>query len=145
MLNIDIEHYHGAGIYKISNVKSNKVYIGSAVDCARRIKQHRKSFRNLSCNSKIRNDVINGGEFTFEIIWIPNSKITWFDLYEKEAEYIAKYNSLLNGYNIAKTTATKKADLLRQLNEYKCGKGKMAEQGAAYILDIINKRNKIIN
>lgn len=145
MLNIDAEKYHGVGVYKILNNKNNKVYIGSAIDCARRVKQHKKSFKSLSCNSKILKDVIGGYEFRFEIIWIPDCKITWFDLYEKEAEYINKYNSLSDGYNIAKTTATSKSELLRQLKQYRCQKGKMAEQGAEYILEIIRKRNAIIN
>lgn len=62
--------------------------------------------------------------------------VTQFYVFEREAYYIQKHNSIENGYNIAPTTASTKLELLEALKTY--GKSKLMKE---YILEIIRKRD----
>ena len=90
------------GIYCIRNIKNNKVYIGSTLDCFRM--RYKKHSRNLLIN-KHPNSHLQASynkysleNFIFEIIEIVDDGSL---IREKEKEYILKYNSLNSnfGYN----------------------------------------------
>lgn len=90
------------GIYKITNTKNGKVYIGQSVDLTSRINNHKRDLRrNKHVNSLLQKDYNKFGEdaFTFEPIYRCRS------IYLDQAEkfYIDKYNATdrLLGYNIA--------------------------------------------
>lgn len=88
-------------IYKITNKKNNKCYIGQSNDPMRRWRQHKqRALQGEDKGKSAIHDALreNGIEnFDFHIIG-------WFkDYNEKEKYYIQYYNSLVpNGYNIMK-------------------------------------------
>lgn len=87
---------HCSGIYKISNNKNNKLYIGRTKNFINRAKSHQFNFFNNRANEKIcafiqeNNDVI----FKFEIIKFTD------DLKKEEEKAIKENKSVENGYNI---------------------------------------------
>ena len=90
-------------IYKITNIKNNKCYIGVTTksDPHERWKGHKYSFRSGTGCPILMKAFNKYGEdsFKFEVIIICFDE----DLYEYEKEYILKYNSLSpNGYNADK-------------------------------------------
>ena len=93
-----------SGIYKITNFKNNKMYIGSSVDLKRRRKTHFSNLRrNKHINTYLQNSFNKYGEsnFTFEILEYVEDKLL---LIEKEQYWLDKLNSYKNkyGYNICK-------------------------------------------
>lgn len=88
-----------SGIYKITNLKNEKCYIGQAVDLYNRACQHLKCGLGIDTPqgnklySAMRKDGIQN--FTFELLeeCVPE------DLDEKERFYIGVYNSVDYGYN----------------------------------------------
>lgn len=87
------------GIYKITNNRTGEVYIGQSKDIESRKNTH---FKELSQrehhNNGMQNDYSSGDTFSFEILEeIPNA--TKADLYNKESQYIKKFNSFHEGYN----------------------------------------------
>lgn len=90
------------GIYKITNLVTNKVYIGQSVNIERRWAEHKArafdSHNNcfhLPLYRSIRKHGLNS--FQFEIL----CRCSEEELNMKEAEYIQQYNSIIpNGYNI---------------------------------------------
>jgi group I intron endonuclease len=90
------------GIYKILNVKDNKIYIGSSVNLKNREKKHFWMLRkNIHDNEYLQNSYNKYGKdtFLFDIIEI----CSFEELIVKENFYINKYNSnnLSFGYNLA--------------------------------------------
>jgi group I intron endonuclease len=90
------------GIYKIVNVKTNKIYIGSSVNIKNREKRHFWMLRkNIHDNEYLQNSYNKYGKdfFEFETIEL----CPFDDLILKENYYINKYksNDLLFGYNLA--------------------------------------------
>lgn len=91
-------------IYKILNLKNNKVYIGSTINPYERWIQHIRAAyteENVSYNYPLQSAIRKYGidNFIFNIIY---SDIPIIDLPEKERSLIIKYNSLTNsgwGYN----------------------------------------------
>ena len=88
------------GIYKITNVINNKVYIGKSVDIYDRWTAHKRASKpikeggdNFTIHKAIRKYSIEN--FTFEII----EKCTPDELSEKEIFWIKYFNSYYNGYN----------------------------------------------
>ena len=88
------------GIYKITNLINNKVYIGQSTDIKRRWKDHRKeAFWENSPEYEyplyraIRKHGLQN--FSFEII----EECSKNDLNSKEKFYIAQYDSYNSGYN----------------------------------------------
>jgi group I intron endonuclease len=87
-------------IYKITNIKNNKCYIGETIqNPKKRWKDHRSAIKRDDGCKALKNAINKYGlnNFKFEVI------IICFDedrlIYEKE--YIKKYNSMVpNGYNI---------------------------------------------
>jgi group I intron endonuclease len=87
-------------IYKITNIKNNKCYIGETIqNLAKRWKDHKSAIKRDGGCKALKSAIKKYGldNFKFEVI------IICFDedrlIYEKE--YIKKYNSMVpNGYNI---------------------------------------------
>lgn len=90
------------GIYKITNLVNNKVYIGQSIHIERRWQEHcRPSTRSL-----IGKAIQKYGKesFSFQILEECDEE----QLDELEAEYIIKYNSVVpNGYNIETASKNK--------------------------------------
>lgn len=86
------------GIYKITNLKNGKVYIGQSVDIERRFMEYRN--RLYRCNSVVFNAFRKYGfdNFSFEILDLCEKN----DLDRLEKYYIEKYDSYGNGYNMTK-------------------------------------------
>lgn len=97
-----------SGIYKITDLRNNKIYIGQAVNLANRKWRHwcflhpdRYSINSLSTefNMAIHCAMMESGndnDFSFEVLEYCNRDL----LNEKEQYYIKLYNSLMpNGYN----------------------------------------------
>lgn len=84
-------------IYKATNKINNKFYIGQAVNLKRRIAKHKRFYKELK--SKFYSAIICYGwnNFIWEIIDTANSKE---ELNQKEINYIKKFNTIENGYNL---------------------------------------------
>jgi len=86
------------GIYKIVNKINNKIYIGSAKDLNKRIKNHLSNLRNNKhCNEYLQLSFNKYKEENFEFIILENCSID--NLIEKEQFYIDNLNP---EYNICK-------------------------------------------
>lgn len=87
------------GIYKITNIKNNKCYIGQSINIEKRF----YAYKELACSGqpKIYNALkkYNINNFKFEIIF-KLKKINIELLNKLEIAYISYYNSNKNGYNI---------------------------------------------
>ena len=86
-------------IYKITNIKTNKIYIGQTIKTIEdRFLGHVKA-ANKGCNFKLSRAIRKYGvdNFKIEIIDVAESKC---ELNEKEIFYINKYNSNVDGYNM---------------------------------------------
>lgn len=81
------------GIYKITNKENEKIYIGQSIDIERRLAEHKKK-RTLTIDDYI--NVLGVDNFTFEIL----EECQEENLDQKEQEYIQKFNSRIDGYNI---------------------------------------------
>jgi group I intron endonuclease len=81
------------GIYKITNKNDGKVYIGQSENIERRLSEHKQK-RNETIDDYI--NVLGVENFDFEII----EECDLDELDNKEQEYIMKYDSRENGYNI---------------------------------------------
>ena len=82
-----------SGIYKITNLKNNLIYIGQSVDVYSRLRSH----RNCTPKTEIDIDIKNLGieYFKFELIEVcPEEKLN-----ERENYWINYYDSYENGYN----------------------------------------------
>lgn len=88
------------GIYKITNLINNQIYIGQARDLSRRIYEHKyRSFKENTSdyNSAIGTAIREYGLDNFNIEIIENCSIEELD--EKERYWIKYYNSYYEGYN----------------------------------------------
>lgn len=96
-----------SGVYKITNIKNNKMYIGESCDIDRRWSEH---IDNLECKSHynlgLQKDWNEFGKenFKFEILEIIEDKdktayILTMERIYREGYYINQYNSIKYGYN----------------------------------------------
>lgn len=88
------------GIYKITNQKTGKVYIGQSICIEHRWKAHIQSAKNLNnkdYNSDFYRDMREIGEenFTFEVL----EECSPDSLNSREIYYISVFDSYKNGYN----------------------------------------------
>lgn len=86
------------GVYKITNIKNNKAYIGISTDIEDRWKQHKSQYNWQRENKKSLYQAFQKyglDNFTFEIIeeCLPN------ELSDKEKYYVNLYDTYHNGYN----------------------------------------------
>lgn len=101
-------------IYKITNTKNQKVYIGQTKDIARRWQQHRSS---TSYCRKLKHAMTKHGivNFKMEVIFIC---FEHHDALNFEMFFIDEYNSIETGYNITKggqgTVGIKRNDLAKR-------------------------------
>lgn len=86
-------------VYKITNIITNKCYIGVDSYFPKRLKQH----QSLLLSNKHRNKYLQSSynkhgkdNFTFELLENCETRESMLD---REIELISKYNSLENGYN----------------------------------------------
>ena len=88
-----------SGIYKITNINNQMVYVGQAVNIGSRWRTHVK--RGLGCEEKTNNRLYTAlweegvENFTFQVVEFCDRK----DLTEREKFYIDFYNSKDYGYN----------------------------------------------
>lgn len=88
------------GIYKITNLKNNKIYIGSSSNLKQRLRQHRSFLKlNEHCNKHLQSSYNKYGieNFKFEILETTEEQ----NLESKEEYYIKLFDSTNNkkGYN----------------------------------------------
>lgn len=87
------------GIYKITNIKNEKCYVGQAIDVYKRLSEHCKAGLGIDTPqgnklyAAMREDGISN--FTFELL----EECSEEELNEKERFYISVYNSVNYGYN----------------------------------------------
>lgn len=119
------------GVYKITNKKNNKIYIGSSNNITYRWEQHIYGLINKEhYNLDILNDFVEQGEnindFNFEVLDIKND-ISREELYELEGKYILKYNSykqeigynkIINNFKGKITTYLKNNEIITDTNFY---------------------------
>lgn len=87
-------------IYRITNIKTNKVYVGITEDYERRKKKHIKELKNHCHHSpKLQNAWDYWGEDNFEFTCRKVEINNYEDLYDLEIKEIEKYNSYKDGYN----------------------------------------------
>ena len=89
-------------IYKVTNIKNNKVYIGQTVKTlSQRKSEHKHRFLYEDSHNKFYNALKKYGwnNFIWEILEESNDW-TYDILDEKEKYYIQLYDSINNGYNI---------------------------------------------
>jgi group I intron endonuclease len=86
------------GIYKITNLKSGKVYIGQSKDIHRRFREYK--YRSGKVNTPIHKAICKHGVESFVFDVVEECLESALDSLEKE--YIAKYgcNIKSNGYNV---------------------------------------------
>lgn len=83
------------GIYKITNVKNNKIYVGQSNDIYRRFQEHQTKGESSRIPVDIAIQKYGKDSFTYEIL--EECDIT--ELNEKETFWIKKLNAIENGYN----------------------------------------------
>lgn len=94
------------GIYKITNLKNNKSYIGQAVNISNRFKEHIKCGLGIDApNNKLYQAMMEDGveNFTFEIV----EECTREKLNDREIYWIDFYQTQSFGYNMTKGGARK--------------------------------------
>lgn len=89
-------YQNNSGIYKITNDKTDYIYIGRTTNFIERYKKHRDMFTNNTNNCKIRylRSCFDSIVFRMELVELTK------DIVKKEEEYIHLYNSSSNGLNI---------------------------------------------
>jgi hypothetical protein len=89
-----------SGIYKITNTKNERMYIGQAVDCASRWKEHCKTALGIGSSAFMTNKFYKAmhdegiENFTFEVL-----ESGAINLDERERYWIDFYNATTFGYN----------------------------------------------
>jgi len=136
----------GCGIYKITNTKNNKIYIGSSVDVKKRNEKHFWMLKKGIHDNKFLQSSYNrdGKEsFIFDTIEMCDKK----DLVEKENYYILKNksNDMNFGYNLCLVSDSRKNKLSDktkiQLSKYNLKKNNNFEKFA--LINIENEKEYI--
>lgn len=94
------------GIYKLTNLVDQKIYIGQAVDLASRWKDHIKAGLGIDTPSnKLYTAMMKDGveNFSFEVL----EECARADLNDRETYYIQFYRSQEHGYNMSRGGARK--------------------------------------
>jgi len=89
-----------SGIYKLTNLVNNKMYVGSAVNISKRFNEHRNNLRNNKySNIKLQNawNKYGEGAFEFEIIEIVVDLCMLIDI---EQKWIDRFDVSKRGYNL---------------------------------------------
>lgn len=105
------------GVYLIKNKVTDKFYVGSSIDIDRRWKRHIDDLsKNKHHSKKLQNSWNKHGKDCFEFL-LAESAFTVQELEIKEQNWINKYNSFANGYNVA--PIAQKIGLLPKTEEHK--------------------------
>lgn len=87
------------GIYKITNIETNKCYVGKATSCKKRLSDHLKGACGMTtvADQQIHHAIVDEGfnNWTFEVICYCDKE----QLNERERFYIAEFHALDWGYN----------------------------------------------
>jgi group I intron endonuclease len=126
------------GIYKIENIKNNKIYIGSSVNLKNREYSHFRMLRkNIHDNEYLQNSYNKYGQdnFEFEIIEL----CSFDDLISKENYYINKYesNNLLFGYNLATVNEFRRNNFNNEV-KIKLSKHNLLKNGNIQLFSLTN-------
>ena len=100
------------GIYKYTNKINNKSYIGQSKDINKRYKEHLNNKASKNFDQILQKEGIEN--FTFEILELCKEE----DLNKKENEYILKYDSINNGYNIKNAPSVNYVSFLKTKKHY---------------------------
>ncbi|AZU98587.1 hypothetical protein [Acinetobacter phage AbTZA1] len=91
-----------SGIYKITNIITNKCYVGSAKDFSKRWARHFKDLENGTHSSiKLQRSYNKYGKKVFIPSILEELEYSKDLIIERENFWISEMNSKLNGYNIA--------------------------------------------
>ena len=132
-------NYCGSAIYKITNVSSGKVYVGSTRNVNLRYKQYQAAFETeKAINKDLVRDIELGNEFVFEIIEKLDRKVSEYELRGLEEEYMYRLDSIDNGYNCDRPNITPMNESIRDLVAHIYGK---EWSSAERTLDIIKQRS----
>ena len=126
------ENKYLSGIYIITNTIDSRVYIGECNNFYKRYGRHRSSLkRNKHCNKKLQNFVNKYGLdcLKFDILEIASE-----NLIDLEIQYIKKYNSIENGFNIILDSRT-----MKHLSIQQRVKGRVKSKG--YKIDAEGRKN----
>lgn len=86
-------------IYKITNIKNNKVYIGQTIrPIEQRFKRHISDAMNNILDTHFARAIRKYGESCFRIELV-DTAASQNELNIKEQKYIQQYNSIIDGYN----------------------------------------------
>ena len=104
-------------IYKITNIKNGKVYIGQTIRTFdKRFKEHMKSAFNKNStqySTKFYKDIRKFGKESFVGEIIKDNIKTVEELEKEEKYYIEKYNSINEGYNTILGSSIKQTDEIK--------------------------------
>jgi group I intron endonuclease len=92
---------HRPGVYKITNLKNGRLYVGGSVDIAKRIWAHKTTLkRNENKNKPMQEDfnICGMSAFDFSVIEFVDDKSK---VIEREQHWIVTLNAATNGYNMA--------------------------------------------
>ena len=129
----------GSGIYKITQVSTGKMYVGSSVDIEKRIKAHFSMLKRGShFNSKIQQayDSTDETDFVWEVL--EGCRIE--DMIEKENFWISSFNATEQGFNIARLSANT-GGVLSKEKKKKLAK---ANKDAQYISQFVEDMRKFV-
>ena len=87
------------GVYKITNVKNNKIYIGQSSDIYRRFQEHQTKGKSSRIPVDVAIQKYGKDSFTYEIL----EECNIAELNEKETFWIKKLNAIENGYNCSES------------------------------------------
>jgi group I intron endonuclease len=137
-----------SGIYKIKNIKNNKVYVGSAINFKNRWFEHKKVLRKNKHHSKhLQNswNIYKENNFVFEIIEECEKEFLLFNE-QKWMDFYKSYDKNF-GYNICRTAGSRlgiKHTRKTKLKLSKAHMGKVMSEETKLKLSKINK-GKIIS
>ena len=83
------------GIYKITNVQNNKIYVGQSNDIYRRFYEHQTKGESSRIPVDVAIQKYGKNSFTYEVL----EECTIDELNEKETFWIKKLNAIKDGYN----------------------------------------------
>lgn len=136
-------------VYKLYfDENPDKVYIGSTCDFKRRFNEHCKKLLNETHENKfLQKDFRKYGMISlkYDIIHNQQKNETRDDLYKKETDYIIKYESNINGYNISLVSNIKK-DFKIEIDNYDYGSiiKFIKNFSHAYKVNLIKSENRFL-
>ena len=136
--------YDGMGVYALVGKSDGKMYIGSSINIEKRLHEH-EYFLSVHKGTKKLQAAVDSGERFVAIILekVPYGNNRFY-IFEKEAEYIAAYDTIKNGYNAAPTTCRPVDELRKDVEYWKTSKSKHAPGIVEYVSNMIERYSKPI-